>query len=395
MEKYRDSKSTGTPKLLSMPHTNVPRDERKTNTGKKQINNFNNWKRELRVGKCNAVKMRYMRQAKPESPVPDSKPEITTPEPEATPNFEPEPKPNAESSWPEPGPNWPVAYRKWLWAWAVHIYGFAAVFTFLSIIPVVEMFRLVTLKQRKAALKITLLSTIEIFCVTRAVFLFVNPYGSTGIINAGITRLLFAIGNPCVISALSLLLLVLIDTTKMNIAPPKFQRIQNIVPVIIFHVILVIATDFVVEYFLAAKGLILVCQLYYIIVGLFLTVGFARVAHMISSNVAAGVQRDSKMKKLRRMIILSTVVSALLLTVHLYAAVGVFGIYSHVRHVEAWPWWSFQTCNRFLEVVMCAIVIKLNSNTRTNQKSLLHLLPCYNGNKVETISSNSKLTVTK
>lgn len=335
------------------------------------------------------IKRRESRDAKPEGQVPESEPESSTPEPESTKPSGSEPEPNAESSWPEPGPDWPVAFKKWEWAWELHVYGFGAAFTLVTLLPVLEMLRLHASKRRKTALKVTLLTMISVFCVTRAIALFVNPYGSTGRLDAGLTRLLFAIGNPCAISALSLLLLVLIDTTKMNVAPPKFQRLRYIIPVVVVHVILVIASDFIVANYLEAKDLILVCQLYYTVVGAFLTVGFAKVTYKISQNVAANVHRDKKMRKLQIMILVSTVISATLLVVHLYAAVGVFGIYSDATHVEAWPWWVFQTCQRSLEVAMCLVVIQLNSNTVDKRRSLFYLLPCCHNNQVEALSTNS------
>ena len=335
------------------------------------------------------IKSRESRDAKPETPAPESEPESSTPVPQSTKSSGSEPEPNAEGSWPEPGPDWLVAFKKWEWAWALHVNGFGAVFTLVAMLPLVEIFRLFVSKRRKTALKVTLLTMIAVFCMTRAIVLFVNPYGSTGRLDAGLTRLLFAIGNPCAISALSLLLLVLIDTTKMNVAPPKFQRLRYIIPVIVAHVILVIASDFIVANYLKAKDLILVCQLYYIIVGVFLTVGFGKVTYKISRNVAANVHKDKKMRKLQIMILVSTVISCALLVVHLYAAVGVFGIYSDEKHVEAWPWWGFQTCQRSLEVAMCLVVIRLNSKTVDNRRSLLNLLPCCHNNQVVALTTNT------
>ena len=44
---------------------------------------------------------------------------------------------------------------------------------------------------------------------------------------------------------------------------------------------------------------------------------------------------------------------------NIYGAVGVFGVYSDLEFVEAWPWWIFQTTMRLEEVAMSALVAML------------------------------------
>ena len=53
----------------------------------------------------------------------------------------------------------------------------------------------------------------------------------------------------------------------------------------------------------------------------------------------------------------------------IYAAAGVFGVYSDVEHVEAWPWWIFQTLNRLLETTICIVVLLMN--TKTTKRKIL------------------------
>jgi len=277
-----------------------------------------------------------------------------------------------EISWPEPEPDWPKAFAKWQDAWPLHTYGFAAVFTIIALIPPFELLRMHVDKTKMTALKSSLLVTIFIFSSTRAIALFVDPYGSTNRFHLIITQLLFALGHPCIISALSLLLLVLIDTTKMNIAPPKFQRIKFIVPVVISHVALVIVTDFVVVYFLEAKILLLMCQIYFLSLGILLAVGYARVGWKIRTNIRANVNSksavDNSMRRLQYLIAACAVASALISALTIYGAAGVFGIYSGVRYVNPWPWWIFQTCNRILETTICIVVLLMNTKASNKRK---------------------------
>ena len=299
---------------------------------------------------------------------PKGEPEGSTGEPLAA----TEPTSEPEMSWPEPEPDWPEAFVKWQDAWPLHTYGFAAAFTIIALIPPLELLRMHVDKTRITALKSSLLITIFVFSSTRAITLYVDPYGSTKRFYLVITQLLFSLGHPCIISALSLLLLVLIDTTKMNIAPPKFQRVKFIVPVVVSHVALVIVTDFVVVYFLEAKILLLVCQIYFLTLGILLAVGYARVGWKIRTNIRANVNSksavDSNMRRLQYLITACAVVSALISALTIYGAAGVFGVYSDVRYVKPWPWWIFQTCNRLLEITICIVVLLMNTKASSKRK---------------------------
>ena len=301
------------------------------------------------------------------SATPEGSPEGSSAEPQTEPTAAP------EQSWPEPEPDWDEAYTKWQDAWPMHTYGFAAVFTVITMIPPFELLRIHLDKARISPLKSTVLVIIFIFSLTRAITLFVDPYGSTNRFPLVVTQLLFSLGHPCIISALSLLLLVLIDTTKMNIAPPRFQRVQFIIPVVIFHVILVIVTDFVVVYFLEAKVLLLMCQIYFLLLGSLLAIGYVSVGCKIHKNIRANVNTkitgDNSMRRLLYLIIACAVASALISILTIYAAAGVFGVYSDVEHVEAWPWWIFQTLNRLLETTICIVVLLMN--TKTTKRKIL------------------------
>ncbi|KAK3713426.1 hypothetical protein QZH41_012467 [Actinostola sp. cb2023] len=316
------------------------------------------------------------RRGDPEHSTDPEKPAITEPEgtsaPEKNLNSTSEPEPEPEI-WPEPEPDWDTAFEKWKAAWPIHVYGFATILVVLGLVSLFELVRIHVKSRRKTALKISLLLMIVLFCATRAVALFIDPYGSNANFNPMIVRLLFSIGHPCVISAMSLLLLVLIDTTKMNVAPPTFQRVQTIIVVVIFHVILVLVTDVVVAFYVKTKFLILMCQVYYLVMGLALTIGYARVGWKIAKNSSASVSRDRKMEKLKRLIAVASVTGLIMAIVTIYGAAGVFGIYSDVTVVEAWPWWAFQTIGRTVEVVMVIVLLFMNINVSGSGHGLRQL----------------------
>ena len=304
-------------------------------------------------------------ESKPEGN-PEGSPESSTSETSAT--SQPEAYP--EQSWPEPEPEWSVAFIEWKDAWPLHTYGFAVVFTVIALMPPFEMLRMYLDKTRLSALKATILSIIFIFGSTRAFLLFVDPYGSRKSLPNILNQLLFSIGHPCIISALSLLLMVLIDTTKMNVAPPKFQRVKFIIPIVISHVALVIVTDFVVAFFLEAKVLLLLCQIYFLLLGSLLSVGYICVSWKIRKNIIKSQNTpDNNMKRLQYLITACAVTCVCMCVLTIYAAAGVFGVYSDVKHVDAWPWWAFQTLSRLLEVAICIVMLLMN--TRSSKRKIL------------------------
>ena len=278
-----------------------------------------------------------------------------------------EPRAAPEQSWPEPEPDWPKALAKWKDAWPVHTYGFAVVFTIIALVPPLELFKMYADKVRISTLKATLLIIIVLFSSTRALALYVDPYGSNRHFHLVVTQLLFSLGHPCIISALSLLLFVLLDTTKMNIAPPRFQQVKFIIPVVVSHVTLVIVTDFVVVYFLEAKILLLMCQIYFLLLGTLMSMGYITVGWKIRKNIKANVRWkssvDNSMRRLQYLIVACAVSCISICALTVYSAAGVFGIYSDVEYVEAWPWWTFQTLNRLLEVTICIVVLLMNTKT--------------------------------
>lgn len=273
---------------------------------------------------------------------------------------EPEPKPEM---WPEPEPDWENAQQKWQIAWPMHVYGFSCIFLLLGLTSLLELVRIHLRNRRgrrKTVLKVSVLAMLFIFCTTRTIAMLINPYGSNTDLNPIVVRLLFSIGHPCVISAFSLSLLVLIDTTKMNAAPPTFQRVQFVIAIVVFHVILVLLTDILVSFYVQTKVLVLICQIYYLVLGFVFSLGYANVGYKISRNSSAAIARDSNLEKLKSLIIAASITGLSTVILTIYGAAGVFGIYSGLLTVEAWPWWTFQTIGRTLDVAMIILLLLMN-----------------------------------
>ena len=175
----------------------------------------------------------------------DPEPEITsvleliseseiTAEPEITPGLYPEPELGSESelesAWAESEPDWTSAFSDWGVAWEMHVYVFAF---FYLIIFVLALFSLTFFLKNKQCLKqgnltISLLLMLIIFTSLRSFAMFVDPYGTVGIMPGHYFRAFWSLALPGLTASFSVLLLVLLDTTKMSLGPPRFQKLSTI-----------------------------------------------------------------------------------------------------------------------------------------------------------------------
>ncbi|XP_077869232.1 uncharacterized protein LOC144360326, partial [Saccoglossus kowalevskii] len=191
-------------------------------------------------------------------------------------------------AWPEPGPEWSIAFDTWTWAWEMHVYGFSLMFGLISLISMLNLMCQDRKTIRKRVISICLTSLTILLGVTRTVSLIVNPYGSSKSVPLEMSRVLWSIGFPALTSGLSTLLLVLLDSTKMTLGPPTFQQIHTLLPVIVSHFVLVISVDILVATYAQVEVLLLVCQVLYIVWAGLLSSGFYIMAYKLHRNLKAG-----------------------------------------------------------------------------------------------------------
>ncbi|OWF39638.1 hypothetical protein KP79_PYT13563 [Mizuhopecten yessoensis] len=270
-------------------------------------------------------------------------------------------------SWPEPGPDWSSAYAVWGPAWPSHVFVFGLLFLFLSTTTIV--FLIIIFYESKGVFRGKL--TLSLLCMTlfftflRALSLLSDPYSTTGNIPWIASRLIWSFAHPAITSAFSLILLVLLDTTRMSIGPPRFQKLPAILSVTGFHFLLVGSSDIVVFYQPVAKVMLLLCQTLFILYGLLLTVGYLYVGVKIRRNCVAGQDGDDSdtIQQLVSLSFVSSAASALIGVTQIYSAVSVFGIYSNAVYVDSWSWWSLQSLMRVEEIIPVFIILKLASRS--------------------------------
>ena len=298
------------------------------------------------------------RLASSPSPLPISEAEAETPavEPEA----------EAEA-WPEPGPDWSKAFGEWGAAWEFHVYLFALVFLGFAIYAAYFVGHGLYVGLHQKYLGFCLNVVMLILGFTRAFVLFTDPYHQGNIIsNVSAMRVLWSLASPCLTSADCLVILALVETAKINLAPPKMQKLNAILTIITLHFILVLTTDFVVSEFLEAKAMLVFCQVFFIIWGSILGVGYFLLGYKLDQRLFGHKEVKAKKDVLYiRLIYASGVNNFILSAMFIYASASVFGVYSDVKFVGAWPWWAMQTCFRVSEVLSAILVFTVSAKRKS------------------------------
>ncbi|XP_071484451.1 uncharacterized protein [Diadema antillarum] len=294
--------------------------------------------------------------------------------------------------WPAPHPVWPDAFATWGALWTVHVVTFTIAFASLATFSCGMLSMLVwrrcksgergeqVTSQRLSSLRIALHSLVFVATGARTMSIGIDPYGTRKILVCPSGVILWSLGWPSLVSSFSILLLLLLETTRLSLAPPRIQRPSVLCAIISVSLGYVIFSDFLVAYNNSAKYAITVCQLLFILWGILLFVGFMMVWWKIKSNLMASSsgqtttsdQRnsgdDSKMRRLNTIIFTSAAIGACLTTGNLYWTSSILDKSFRPSALRPWPWLAFNTCQRFLEVSISAmILVTVSKSSKTNK----------------------------
>jgi len=282
--------------------------------------------------------------------------EATTPmvEPEAT-----------AESWPEPGPDWSKAFGEWGAAWEFHVYFFALIFLGFAVYATYFIGQGLYVGLNQKYLGFCLNVVMLILGFTRALILFADPYHQGDIIeNELVMRVLWSLGSPCLTSADCLVILALVETVKISLAPPKMQKLNFVLAIIMVHFTYVLVTDFVVSAHVEEKAMLVACQWFFIVWGAILGVGYFVLGYKIDQKLFGHKEIKSKKEVLYiRLIFASGVNNFVLCAVFIFASVS--HVYSHVKFVDAWTWWAVQTCSRVTEVSSGILIFTVSAKRKS------------------------------
>ncbi|XP_063962332.1 uncharacterized protein LOC129271623 isoform X2 [Lytechinus pictus] len=295
--------------------------------------------------------------------------------------------------WPAPHPDWTVAFAVWGNSWLAHIIIFVIAYAILAIYSGSVLCYLVwkrcsaergahdgVLTKRLINLRIALHSLVFVACSARTMSLGIDPYGTRRILKCPSGVVLWSLGWPSLVASFSILLLLLLETTRLSLAPPRIQRPSVLASIIAVSLGYVLFSDFLVAYDNSTKYAVTVCQLLFILWGILLFFGFIFVWWKIHSNLMASSRgqtqtssnRDSsdnsKMRKLNTIIFVSAAIGICLTVTNLYWVSSTLDKSYRPEALKPWSWLAFSTCQRFLEIGISIMILLTVSKSRENSK---------------------------
>lgn len=275
--------------------------------------------------------------------------------------------------WPEPYPEWTVAFRDWDWMWFAHIYGFGILFaltTSYAFFALCRYYKIIFAKQKAHFLVMNLGLMAAGF--GRSLGLFWDPYFSSDSSSAAPNIFLlisWGFATACITSAFSIMLLIILETTKTSLGPPQMQNLQFLMSISLINIIYMVISDLVVWFYPETKLLIFVCHVAFTIWGLALSVGYfvagLRMWRNLKATMQAGVGnrcvlRDAKkLKRLFRFMSAASFFGLITFSVSLYISVGEFGVFAKGHYAKHWPWFAIQTTMRALELLLTILVFRI------------------------------------
>lgn len=347
--------------------------------------------------------------------MPSAEPETAT---KAKARAEPWPEMSAPPN-PEPLPDWDVALKDWKSLWELHYIGFGAlffgvaVFSCICVVKIKHRAKGMTLGNYFLAVCVMLMT----FCVSRTLYLFLDPYESHTILDLPVllSRILFAIGYPCLTSALSLIHFAFLEVNKLRLISRRLQNIKFLVSVIATHFVVVLIVYLVITLAPKLARLLILCQTVLISWWLILAVCFLysgwkvnwesqitakffnntmakeRIASTLSTsslNPSSNItveqaktfnndqNKPSKgAQKIARISGLVSILALLNVGAELYSLFSLYKLYDFAEGesvVDHWPWWGYQTVSRMLDFLLCLVIAYVIFPSTQTEKTLKH-----------------------
>lgn len=266
----------------------------------------------------------------------------------------------------EPVPDWKEAKELWGKAWECHWIGLGLAFGALAVTSVVALVR--SNKKRRLGCKpfvLAINSLLLILGVTRALYLFVDPYESrqNGIkVPRWISQLLYNIAFPCLTSAFTLIFLVFLGVAKLQLVSKRLQKAGFLIAIITFHfaVVLFAEVSGIIDPYFAIP--LIICHVYFIVWGLLLSASFIysglRVIYRVQKITKhLQGQRRTNISKIAKVTLVTSCLGIALGILQLFSLISVYQFYGdNVDRPPPWMWWAFQTCSRLVELAMACTI---------------------------------------
>lgn len=328
-------------------------------------------------------------------------PSLTEQEMNKTPSSaEPSPESRTTNPNPEPLPDWNEALMAWKSLWEIHFIGFGLLFLGVALFSCICV---VKIKHRAGGMTLgnyflAVCLMLMVFSFSRTLFLMLDPYESHTVLNLPVLliRILFAIGYPCLTSALSLIHFAFLEVNKLRLVSRRLQNIKFLVTVIATHFVFVLVVYLLITLAPKLARLLILCQTilivwWFVLALCFLYSGWQvnwqsqltakffkatttkeRTASTLStSSLDSRVTAGQKMhvhadhneppkgaQKIARISSLVSLLALLYVAAELYSLFSLYNLYDlEENSVDHWSWWGYQTCNRMLDFLLCLVIV--------------------------------------
>ena len=208
------------------------------------------------------------------------------------------------------------------------------------------------------------------------------------------SRLLFSIGLPSLVSAFLLVHLALLDVMKLQ-KLSNFSKLRNwkfLVSVVGFNYVISITADLVVSYKAASIAFVIICQAYFVIFSAALVIGFSYTgisiytknkttkSHIYKLSTKSKYMPNEDQEKINnkstrkvvRLTFLTAILGLAFLVSQLYSMVALLTASNDMAQSPSpWPWLTCQYTYRFIEIAMACCLL-YNISYMPKQKIQYH-----------------------
>ena len=306
-------------------------------------------------------------------------------EPEAEATKEPYTK-----SFGEPLPEWHTAIPTWGVAWKIYQYGLGAAFGILMVLTSALILRALSSNRARRPKKANLIVLVLLFMfgLLRCLYLCIDAYSTKHILPKAVANFVWTLGNPCIITAYTLIFLVLKNIFVLRERFMVWYTAKNILFIAVPYFSLQLVAEVTLFYVPNIDVLTFICQLVYVLFSLSLSFFYSFIAYLLWKNFRAEnsqgsaeksrqhfartVSKSSPRGRQTRSIIKTCIAAVLggviLCALQIYSMSGVYGVFSDAIYVEAWPWLIFNFSMRVLELFLSFVLFSAASTQGTRRR---------------------------
>jgi len=298
---------------------------------------------------------------------------VPKPESQGNLSWSPEPEGNVE-----PMSEWTTAIVTWGVAWPVHQYGLGAAFATIAMLSMLAVVRLNKGQpnSNKRVVSVVLHGFLIVYGVSRCLFLCIDAYHHDKTMPIAVTNVLWGIAQPCLISSYTLLFVVLRNAIRLKQRFQTWFNARNIALVVAPHFLFVFISEITVSFAPRLKFLTFICQLFYVLLSLMLSLFYFYVAFLIwktATKITGPSNTNIANNAMFRIFIscLGVAFGGLAITIpQLWLTAGPFSIFSNNTVISAWPWYISATSMRILEITMATILLFVARHQSRSSRSL-------------------------